>query len=77
MKRDSWDVTRDSITGGPRNSWYHDADLGGYKLQTSQEPRLSTIHDSDTVMEDTESNRSDEYEFGQREHRIMDAYNMA
>ena len=73
-KRDSWDVSRDSITGGPRCSWYHDADLGGYKLQTAQEPRLSTIHGSEMAMEDAEDHHSDEYDLGHRELRILDAY---
>lgn len=43
MKRDSWDVSRDSITGGPRASWV--VELNNYKV-THNRPRLSTISGS-------------------------------
>ena len=46
MKRDSWDVTRDSISGGPRSSWYQDT--------IQKEPRLATIHGSRMTIDDDE-----------------------
>jgi len=52
MKRDSWDVTRDSITGGPRSSWFQDH--AAHRLYTSQGPRLSTIHGSEVTVGDGE-----------------------
>ena len=48
QKRDSWDVSRDSVSGGPRCSWTADCDpIFPYPrgMFVSQEPRLSTVRD--------------------------------
>lgn len=74
MKRDSWDVSRDSITGGPRSSLIYDPTT--QKFQTSQVPNLATIHGF--ANEEDEEYESENYEEERRDEerlRISDVYN--
>jgi len=46
QQRDSWDASRDSITGGPRDSWAYGNMVfpyAGTNPQVSRQPKLSTI----------------------------------
>lgn len=48
MKRDSWDVSRDSVSGGPRSSWAFDSetrDIHAKHMLVSKEPKLSIVLD--------------------------------
>ena len=78
MKRDSWDTSRDSITGGPRCSWQQDTMTNNptlQKLYTSQEPRLSTIEGSKQNLQEEDEHwelLSDESDHSEKEMNIFD-----